>query len=84
MVTRSVKIRDRLFECIDNYELETDDLVKIVERIANDILKAKTKTNFTKSKISKITGRNKSYNAWSHAHAITLNINGKIFLVDNE
>lgn len=83
MLERSEKIRERLFEVIHQGELENFDLVKIVEHIANDILNCKTKSNYCKDKISKITGRKKSYHAWRWAKEKVV-IDGETFIVDNE
>jgi hypothetical protein len=83
MSERSIQIRERLFEVIHQGELENCDLIKIVEHIANDILNCKTKSNYCKDKISKITGRKKSYHAWRWAKE-KLTIDGVIFIIDNE
>jgi hypothetical protein len=84
MAERSEQIRERLFECIHNGEVENSDLVKIVEHIANDILNAKTKMNLRRGKVSKFTGREPSYNSWKFKHNNRFTINGKLFIVDNE
>jgi hypothetical protein len=84
MSERSIKIRDRLFEVIHNGELSNDDLVQIVEYIGNDILNLKTKSNYHKDKISKITGREKSYNSHKFAKGIRVYINNVEFIIDND
>jgi hypothetical protein len=84
MSERSVLIRERLFEVIHHGEIENPDLVKIVEHIANDILNCKTKANYPKGKISKITNKEPSYHLWKWSHKETFKIDGKLFIVDNE
>lgn len=82
-MSRSEQIKERLFECIHNGELDNKDLISLVEYVANDILQAKTKANYHKGKISKITGREKCYAAWRWAKE-KFQINGEVFIVDNE
>jgi hypothetical protein len=82
MPERSEQIKERLIECIHNGELENSDLIQIFEHIGV-ILNLKTKSNFCKDKISKITGRKKSYHAWRWAKE-KLTIDGVIFIIDNE
>jgi hypothetical protein len=84
MASRSEIIRERMFECIHNGELENSDLVKICEYIVNDILQAKTKSNYRKGKISKFTGKEPSYHLWKWAKGGFMNLNGTIFIVDND
>jgi hypothetical protein len=84
MTSISEQIRERLFECIRQGELETDDLIKIIEHAANDVLNAKTKSNYPKGKISKITGREKCYQSHKWAKGKRFYINRIEFIVDNE
>ena len=80
MPERSEQIKERLIECIHNGELENSDLIQIFEHIGVIL---NLKTNFCKDKISKITGRKKSYHAWRWAKE-KLTIDGVIFIIDNE
>jgi hypothetical protein len=82
MFERSIKIRERLIECIHQGELDNSDLIQIFEHIGI-ILNLKTKSNYCKDKISKITGRKKSYHAWRWAKE-KVKIDGETFIVDNE
>jgi hypothetical protein len=75
MAQRSEQIRERLFECIHNGEVENCDLMKIFEYIGNDILNLQTRTSYGKVK-------GKSYNAHQWAKE-KVKIKTKEFIVDN-
>lgn len=71
---RSAYIRERLFECIHKWELQTGDLVQIIEHLAV-ILNIKTLTNYAKE--NKIT-----YNGAKHRKKKTVKIDKIKFIID--
>jgi hypothetical protein len=75
-MSRSALIRDRLFECIHNGELENDDLVRIIEHLSA-ILSLKTLTAYAESE-------HISYNAAKKRKKHTTTIGGELFVVDND
>lgn len=76
MSERSIKIRERLFECIHNGELENSDLVQIFEHIGI-ILNLKTITNYAKA-------NNISYNGALKRKTDKTKIDKVEFIIDNE
>jgi hypothetical protein len=76
MSERSIKIRERLFECIHNGELENSDLVQIFEHIGT-ILNLKTITNYAKA--NKI-----SYNGALKRKTDRIKIDSIELIIDNE
>jgi hypothetical protein len=75
MSERSIKIRERLFECIHNGELENSDLVQIFEHIGI-ILNLKTISNYAKAE--KI-----SYNGALKRKTQRVKIDNIDFIIDN-
>lgn len=76
MPEMSMKIRERLFECIHNGELENSDLVQIFEHIGI-ILNLKTITNYAKA-------NNISYNGALKRKTERVKIDTIEFIIDNE
>ena len=75
-MSRSEKIRERLFECFHNDEIENGDMVKMVERLA-DILNLKTVTNYAASE-------GISYNGAKKREKPYVIIDGQMFVVNNK
>jgi hypothetical protein len=76
MSERSIKIKERVFECIHNGELENSDLVQIFEHIGT-ILNLQTLSNYAKN--NKI-----SYNGALKRKTERLKIDKIEFIIDNE
>ena len=76
MSERSTKIKERLFECIHNCELENCDLVQIFEHIGI-ILNLKTLSNYARSK-------NISYNGALKRKNEKTSIDNIIFIINNK
>jgi hypothetical protein len=72
---RSAKIRERLFECIHNGEIEDEDLAKITEHCCK-ILNLQTISNFSKSE-------NISYNGVKYKKNGRVFIDGCEFIINN-
>jgi len=76
-MTRSKEIKDRLFECIHNGELENEDLLEIWSHIGNDILNLQTITSY----------KNKhkcAYNGVKFKKNLRGYLQKKEYIVDNE
>lgn len=76
MSERSIKIREKLFECIHKGELENSDLVQIFEHIGI-ILNLKTITNYAKA-------NNISYNGALKRKTDKVKIDKVEFIINNE
>jgi len=74
--TKSVRIRERLFECIHNGMIDTPDLVQIFEVIGNDYLNCKTLSNYARNKSISYNGAKLQKN--------TTKVNGIKFIIDND
>lgn len=73
----SKQLRNRIEEVIHNGGMDLDDLVKLFEYLGNDILQAKTRTIYGKSK-------GKCYNSHQFAKGPRTRISGVEFIVDCE
>ena len=72
---RSALIRDRLFECIHNGELNNDDLVQIFEHVGV-ILNLQTLSGYSRQE-------NISYQGAKKRNKTSINIGGVNFIIDN-
>ena len=73
---KSVRIRERLFECIHNGVIDTPDLVQIFEVIGNDYLNCQTLSNYARNMGISYNGAKLQKN--------TTTINGMKFIINNE
>ena len=75
-MSRSILIRDRLFECIHKGEIDNSDLILILGHVCK-ILNLQTTSNFAKN-----TG--KTYNGVKYAKNETITIDNVKFYIDND
>jgi hypothetical protein len=74
-ITRSELIRERLFECIHNSEIENDDLIKILEHLGK-ILNVKTLSQYARD-------NGLTYNGAKKRCKYVVMINNLDFYIDN-